>query len=176
MKIQIRQEVRNDFKKVEKLTYLAFKNMEFADGDEHELVAKLRHSIDFIPQLSLVAEENEKIVGHILYTSSRIIGSNSVWKSLTLAPVSVHPSYQKKGIGSMLIRKSLTISKELGHTNVNVLGHPDYYPRFGFAPASKFGITFPRQVPEEVFMMLELSENSLLGISGMLECAKEFGL
>jgi predicted N-acetyltransferase YhbS len=176
VKIEIRQEKESDFQIVNHLTFLAFQNMEFADGDEHILVAHLRNSLDFIPELSLVAILNGEIVGHILFTSSRIVSTDRVFKSLTLAPVSVHPDYQNQGIGSLLIKEGLRIAKEMGHTNVNVLGHADYYPKFGFFPASQFGVTIPMEVPDEAFMMLELVKDSLKGIHGTLQWAKEFGL
>jgi predicted N-acetyltransferase YhbS len=176
MKIDIRQEEVKDYKLVEYLTFLAFQNMEFADGDEHILVANLRSSKDFIPELSLIAEYEGGIVGHILFTSSRIISGETINKSLTLAPVSVHPSFQNQGIGSMLIRKGLEIAKNLGHTNVNVMGHPGYYPKFGFLAASQFGIMPPMEAPEGVFMILELMENSLKGVNGTVQFASEFGV
>jgi len=176
MKILIRQEVENDFQEVNHLTFLAFQNMKFSDGDEHELVANLRKSEDFIPELSLVAIKKGEIVGHILFTASRIVRDGIIFKSLTLAPVSVHPTYQKQGIGSLLIKEGLRIAKRLGHSNVNVLGHPDYYPKFGFIAASRFGILTTMDVPVDAFMILELKKDSLKNINGTLQYAREFGL
>ena len=176
MNIVIRQEQGSEYPVVNQLVLEAFKDMEFSDGDEHDLVANLRKSEDFIPELSLVALENDRIVGHILFTSSRIISEDSVFESLTLAPVSVHPDFQRQGIGKSLILEGLRIAKSLGFRNVNVLGHPDYYPKFGFIPSTAFGILPPIKVPEEVFMMLELGDNSLKGIHGTVQYAKEFGI
>lgn len=176
MEVIIRREQTYDFQEVNQLTFLAFQNMEFSDGDERELVINLRRSKDFIPELSLVAEFQGVIAGHILFTTSRILTGKKVVMSLTLAPVSVLPGYQKQGIGSLLIKNGLRIAKKLGHTNVNVLGHPDYYPKFGFIPASKFGISIPLKVPEGAFMMLELVKNSLNGVHGTIQFAKEFGI
>lgn len=175
MDVKIRQEQNADYEIVENLTYLAFKNMEFADGDEHELVAKLRKSKDFIPELSLLAIVDECIVGHILFTRSKIVSSTETFDSLTLAPVSVHPDWQRKGIGSLLIREGIEIAVKLGFDNINLVGHKDYYPRFGFARASLFGISMNMVVPDSAFMVLELIPGSLSGKSGVLHYAKEFG-
>jgi predicted N-acetyltransferase YhbS len=177
VKITIRQEHEIDYATVNQLTFLAFKNMKFSNGDEHELVAKLRKSENFIPELSLVALHREEIVGHILFTSSHIITvDNELFKSLTLAPVSVHPSWQNQRIGSQLIQDGLSLAKKLGFTNVNVLGHPGFYPKFEFLPASEFEISPPIDVPADSFMILELEKGSLCGIHGTIQYAKEFGI
>ncbi len=84
------------------------------------------------------------------------------------------PEYQNKGVGSDLIEKSLKIAKRIGYKSVIVLGHEKYYPRFGFKPASIWGIKALFDVPEEAFMALELEENSLEGVSGTAVYTKEF--
>ena len=94
--------------------------------------------------------------------------------SLALAPLSVLPQYQNKGIGSKLIIESLKIAENLAFKSVIVLGHDKYYPRFGFKPASIWGIKAPFEVPDESFMALELMDGSLDGITGTVVYAKEF--
>ena len=125
MNITIRKETPADYDRVIEITELAFKTMPFADGDEHNLVRRLRNSKNFIPELSLVAESEGIVVGHILFTPILIKGDNKHYQSLTLAPVSVHPDYQNKGIGSALIREGHRIAKKLGFKSIIVVGHPE---------------------------------------------------
>ena len=174
MNIIIRQETEKDYKLSETVVEKAFKNAEHIDHKEHLLVAKLRKSDAFIPELSLVAELDGEIVGHIMLTKLLIENEGSKYDSLALAPVSVVPEHQNKGIGSELISESLKIAKELGFKSVIVLGHDKYYPRFGFKPASTWGIKAPFDVPDEAFMALELEDGSLEDISGTVVYSKEF--
>lgn len=170
MGIVIREENNKDFNEVYEVIKSAFMNAEHTDNNEHNLVNKLRGSEAFVKGLSLVAEDNGKIVGHIILTKVKI-GNN---ESLALAPLAVLPNYQKSGIGSKLIIESHKRAKELGYRSVIVLGHPDYYPRFGYQPASRWGIKAPFEVPDESFMAIELIENGLKDISGTVNYAKEF--
>ena len=170
MSIIIREENNKDFNEVYEVIRLAFMNAEHTDHNEYNLVNKLRGSEAFVKGLSLVAEDNGKIVGHILLTKIKIGNS----ESLALAPLAVLPNYQKSGIGSKLIIESHKRAKELGYRSVIVLGHPDYYPRFGYEPASRWGIKAPFEVPDESFMAIELIENGLKDISGTVNYAKEF--
>ena len=174
MNIIIRQETEKDYKLSETVVEKAFKNAEHTDHKEHLLVAKLRKGGAFIPELSLVAELDGEIVGHIMLTKLLIENEGSKYDSLALAPVSVVPEHQNKGIGSELISKSLKIAKEIGFKSVIVLGHNKYYPRFGFKPASTWGIKAPFDVPDEFFMALELGDGDLEDISGTVVYSKEF--
>lgn len=174
MKIVIRQEENKDFDIVESIVEEAFKEAEHSDHLEHKLVKRLRDSVAFIPELSLVAIDNDNIVGHILLTKIDIVDGDKITKSLALAPLAVVPSHQKKGIGGMLIEKALEVAKVIGYTSVIVLGHEDYYPRFGFQKASKWSIKAPFEVPDEAFMAIELVPGSLQGANGVVSYAKEF--
>lgn len=174
MNIRIRKETQKDHESTKTVVEKAFQNEEHSDHMEQFLVAKLRKSDVFIPELSLVAEINENIVGHLMLTKLLIKDGKKNYDSLALAPVSVLPEYQNKGIGSRLIHQSLKISKEMGFKSVIVLGHERYYPRFGFKPASKWGIKAPFDVPDESFMALELEDGSLDGITGTVVYSKEF--
>lgn len=128
----------------------------------------------FVPELSLVAELDGKIVGHIMLTRLLIENGKNKYDSLALAPVSVIPEYQNKGIGSKLINESLKIAKEIGFNSVIVLGHEKYYPRFGFKPASVWGIKAPFEVPDESFMALELEVRGLDDVTGNVVYSQEF--
>ncbi len=168
--IEIRQEREADFDSVYQVVKAAFEKMELADGDEQDLVNRLRKSTAFIPELSLVAEYEGQIIGHILFTRMKV-GNHP---ALTLAPVAVLPEFQKQGIGAMLIEEGHRIARELGHSVVILIGHPDYYPRFGYKPAGQYNIKAPFEVPADAFMVLELREGALQGVSGMIEFAPEF--
>ncbi|MGK6353552.1 GNAT family N-acetyltransferase [Parapedobacter sp. DT-150] len=170
--ITIRKERNEDGKAVRDVTRLAF-----GQDEEAKLVDRLRKNKQaFVPKLSLVAAIGPEIVGHICFTKIRIVNNgNKAFTSLALAPVSVAPDFQNRGIGGMLIKHGLEVARKLGYTSVIVLGHEHYYPRFGFSPAKKWGIKAPFDVPENVFMAIELVEGGLAGISGTVSYPEEFG-
>lgn len=99
---------------------------------------------------------------------------NKKHDTLALAPMSVHPDYQKKGVGSKLIREALKRVKDKRHGSVIVCGHPEYYPKFGFQKASKYGIKSPFDIPDNVFLALELVEGALKKMKGTVEYPKPF--
>ncbi|KIV73667.1 MULTISPECIES: GNAT family N-acetyltransferase [Bacillus] len=171
--VTIRQEQKNDYSKTEEVVKQAFLNEEFSDKKEHELVKRIRECDAFIPELSIVAVD-EEIVGHIMLSKITIEQDGATVDSLALAPVSVAPSHQKKGIGGKLITAALEKAKELGYGSVVVLGHPEYYPKFGFKKASEWNIKAPFEVPEEVFMVMELTENALEGVEGIVQYSSAF--
>ena len=170
----IRQEIKADFEEVESLIESAFKNEIYSDHQEHFLVKRLRNSQSFIPELSLVALEKNQIAGHILLTKVIIENKEQKFDSLALAPVSVHPKFQKKGIGKALIIDAHRKAEALGFKSVVLIGHKDYYPKFGYKIASKFGIQFPFDIPQENCMAIELVENGLNNVQGMVNYPKEF--
>ena len=125
----------------------------FATEAEAKLVDVLR--TDAHPIVSLVAEEQGQIVGHIMFSPVSLSGDPQL-KVMGLAPLAVIPHHQRTGIGSALVRTGLEQCKQLGAVAVVVLGHPSYYPRFGFVPSSRFDIDCQYEVPEEAFMAMEL--------------------
>lgn len=170
MPVVVRTEETADYTAVFALNVSAFEQQ-----NEAVLVNALRNSDAFIPGLSLVATVDNKIAGHILF--SKIIiksGSGEIYDSLSLAPMAVLPELQNQGIGSMLVRNGLQKAAELGFESVIVLGHENYYPRFGFLPAKKWGISAPFDVPDNVFMGIELVPNGLTHVSGTVIYPKEF--
>jgi predicted N-acetyltransferase YhbS len=173
--IIIRLEEEKDRKEVNSLTYEAFKNMEFSSGDEAGLVERLRESKEYIPELSIVAEYDSRIIGHILFTKISIVGEIE-YETLSLAPMSVHPDYQRMGVGKILITEGLYRAKKLGFSSVIVVGHSAYYPKFGFVPASKFGLKSTFDVPDEVFMAQELTPEALKDKVGYVRYPPEFNL
>lgn len=174
MSPEIRQELPSDHKSVFDLIAKTFQSAQFTDGKEQYLVEKLRSSPSFIPELSLVAVVGAEIVGHILLTKIKIRRDGMAYDSLALAPVSVLPEFQNKGIGGMLIEHAHQKAKELGYDSIVVVGHEKYYPKFGYERADKFGIRVPFDVPRENCMVIELSDRSLAKVQGLVEYAKEF--
>ena len=174
MEITIRQEQKSDYQSVYELVELAFRDMVESDHSEHHLVERLRKSNAFIPELSLVAEVGSEIVGHILMTKVEIVSENKVTSALGLAPVSVLPPYQGKGIGGALIREAHKRAAELGYGSAVLLGHADYYPRFGYKKAIDFGIEFPFDVPHEYCMIIELLPDGLKDVHGVVRYSKPF--
>jgi putative acetyltransferase len=136
----------------------------FDSPAEADLVDALRRQAN--PVISLVAEEDGNIVGHIMF-SPVTVSASPYTKVMGLAPMAVDPARQRSGIGSALVRAGLDHCRQSGFDAVVVLGHPDYYPRFGFSPASRFGIRSEYDVPAEVFMALELRPGALSGITGI---------
>jgi putative acetyltransferase len=120
------------------------------------------------PIISLVADENGTIVGHIMFSPVELSG-HSERRIIGLAPMAVIPKHQRHGIGSALVRAGLDKCKQLGIEAVVVLGHPAFYPRFGFAPSTRFGIGCEYDVPEDVFMAKELQPGALKGASGTIK-------
>ncbi len=169
MEINIRPETFKDYAGIKKVNDLAFNQ-----PNEGILIEKLRSKIEFIKDLSLVAELNGLIVGHILFFPIKVIGEIKICNSLSLAPMSVLPGHQRKGIGSQLVIRGIESVKKIGFKSIIVLGHKDYYPKFGFTPASNWKITSPFEVPDEAFMALELAEGSLKNVSGLVEYPPEF--
>lgn len=169
--LNIRQERLADYDAVYRVIKQAFANTEHTDGNEQNLVVELRKSKSFIPELSLVAVENDKIVGHILFTKAFV---NDV-EVLALAPLSVLPEYQNKGIGLSLIKQGHMIAFRLGYGYSVVLGHSKYYPKAGYVPASRYGIKAPFDVSDENFMAVKLNDEAE-NIEGVIQYDGAFGI
>lgn len=169
--LEIRQETKKDYEEVYNVVKTAFKTAEQSDGNEHDLVVALRKSNSFIPELSLVAVYENKIIGYILFTKVKIGDSTE----LALAPLAVLPEYQRKGVGTKLIKEGHRIAKQLNYDYSIVVGSSKYYPKLGYIPASKYNIKAPFEVPNENFMAIKLN-NTDKEIIGIVEYAKEFGI
>lgn len=144
----------------------------FGQKKEAELVDNLRKKKAIT--LSLVAEVEGQIVGHILFSPVTVEPDNSHFNAITLAPLAVLPEYQRNGIGSKLIRIGLEECRLLGHDLVFVVGHPEYYPRFGFVQARAKGFNCEVDVPDEAWMVLELDEKATLQQGGTVYFQPEF--
>ncbi len=138
---------------------------------ESSLVDQLRQQNAFT--LSLVAVIDEVIVGHLLFTPATIVPQTPIALA-ALGPVAVLPAYQSQGIGSQLITSGLNTCQERGYEAVAVLGHADYYPRFGFVPSIEFGLKCEWEVPEPVFMVKELKHGILRKQEGVVKYLPAF--
>lgn len=144
----------------------------FCRPDEAQLVDRLRDGGQVT--LSLVAVVEEQIVGHVLFGPIALQDGEVTHSAVSLAPLAVLPAFQKQGIGSALVRQGLDELRAAGHSAVVVLGHHDYYPKFGFETASKHGITCPYDAPDEAFMVAILSPEGLDGLKGRVVYPPQF--
>ena len=164
--MQIRTEQEDDTMAIRLVNEAAFET-----SAEANLVTVLRQQAR--PVISLVAEDGGAIVGHILF-SPVVLPGHPERKIMGLAPMAVLPEHQRKGVGSALVRVGFAACKKLGVGAVVVLGHPDYYPRFGFKPATRFDIVSEYEVPEEVFLLVELEPGYLASVSGTVKYHSAF--
>lgn len=169
--ILIREERPEEIGEVRKVNEEAFMQA-FGRAPEADLVDRLRESCPHL--LSLVAVSGSAVVGHILFSPARIEGDRMV-EGMGLAPMAVLPEHQRQGIGSRLVRAGIEMLKTQGSPFIIVLGHPEYYPRFGFERASHHGIRCQWEgVPDEAFMVLILNEEAMSGVLGVARYRGEF--
>jgi putative acetyltransferase len=135
----------------------------FETPAEADLVDALREQAH--PVVSLVAEDAGEVVGHIMFSPVSLSGHPEL-RLTGLAPMAVAPAHQRRGVGSALVRAGLERCRQLGFGAVVVLGHPSYYPRFGFEPSVRFGIRSEYEAPAEAFMLIELQPGYLQGAGG----------
>ena len=166
--ITIRAEHPQDFAGVRYVNELAF-----GQPLEANLVEKVREGCP--EALSLVADEGDRVVGHILFTPVVVEQGTRRTLGMGLAPMAVVPERQRQGIGSQLVRRGLEILRQRACPFVIVVGHPDYYPRFGFEPASKYELRCQwESVPNQAFMAMILDGAAMAGVSGVATYRPEF--
>ena len=175
VEITIRQERLGDLHSILALVERSFADMEESDHSEHRLVQRLHVAEGYILELSLVAvTPGRKIVGYVLLTRISVDDDVISTPTLALAPLAVLPEFQNQGIGEMLMRKAHEVAASHGHKSIILLGHKDYYPRFGYKKSSDFGIKFPFDAPDECCMVVELVPDALRCISGTVNYPKVF--
>jgi putative acetyltransferase len=146
----------------------------FGRETEARLVEELRASPGFDAALSLVAERDGRVIGHVLFSPIAIRTERGPIAALVLAPMAVLPEHQNAGVGSELARRGLEACRHRGHRLVVVVGHPGFYPRFGFRPASRRGLTLPFDCPDEAFLLWEAAPNGPSEIAGSVEFPAAF--
>lgn len=167
MNVTIRREHQEDYRIVEEITREAFWNLYKPGCEEHFLVHTLRNHPDFIPELTFVIEVDGKIVGSIFYSHAKVIDKNGdEHKIITFGPVSILPSYHRKGLGRALITHSLSEAKKLGYNAIVLGGFPYHYLCYGFVGAKKYGISMPDGQFYTGIMALPLYEGALDNING----------
>lgn len=171
MEIKVRVEEEKDYRQVEEITRLAFsypgriERGKIGCPYEHWMVHELRKR-DGIPKLSLVAELDNCIVGHIICSNAEVRKEDIILPVLNFGPLSVHPSFQRKGVGTLLMNTMIEKAKSLGFGAILFFGRPEYYPRFGFVEASKFGIKTCDGKNFPAFMAMELIKDYLSPVFG----------
>lgn len=144
----------------------------FGSEAEARLVERLRASGKIL--FTLVAEEKGRVLGHMVFSRIAVESGGSEIPVLALAPLAVMPAFQRLGIGSALVSAGLERCRMDRHARVMVVGDPVYYGRFGFVPASRFGLKCPFPVPEEAFMAIELEPGAFVQVSGVVRYGHEF--
>lgn len=174
MNFKIRKTKAADYPSILDTVRAAFDEARSEEQENTDLVAHLLADPTAKPRLSLAAFFEDRVVGFILFTRVDLAPSEPGLSASILAPLAVHPAYQNRGIGSRLVEKGLEDLKQMDVDLVFVLGHPNYYPKFGFRPAGKEGLRPPFPIPEEhaeAWMVKELQPGSLTKTRGKVRCA-----
>jgi putative acetyltransferase len=169
MDIIVRSERPEDREAVRAVNLAAFETPAEAD-----VVDAMRDAAGYLPELSLVAEVDGEVVGHALFCEVTAGDGADAVTGLSLGPIAVQPALQRQGIGTGLIQTGLDKARRLGYPFVVLIGHPEYYPRFGFVPARPYGLETIWPVRDEVFMILELSPGALEDCYGTIHYPEPF--
>ena len=170
--IAIRTEQAADAAVITDVVKRAYANVAHSDHREHLMIERLRRADAFLAALSLVAERDDDPAGHILLTRARIRDRDAVVETLALAPLSVAPEHQGRGVGRRLVEAAHERAAALGFGSIVLVGIPGYYPRFGYEPLSRYPITLPFSAPAENCMILPLRPRALTGVAGVVEYAE----
>lgn len=173
-KVVLCGETSNDYYVVEKMIRAAFWNLYKPGCDEHYLTMRLRSHPDYLPDLTRIAVYEGQIVGAIFYAKSKVITSDGEKPVITFGPLAVAPEYQKKGIGGLLLKETLSLAKNVGYDAVIIYGEPNYYPRFGFQRCEKYEITTPDGKYLDALMVYELKKDALKDVRGIFQASDVF--
>ena len=169
--MNIRREKPSDYGEVFELVKISFAANPDDDGTTGEYLNELRKKDTFIPELSLVAENDGKLIGQIVLYKTTINAAQGELTALLLSPICVHPLYFRRGIASAMIKEAFRIAKEMGYTAVFLCGNPDIYKKLGFKPSHEYGIFHAADDSKQAdwSMVHELAEGALDGISGTVD-------
>ena len=162
----VRSEQATESSAISGLVIRAYAAVPYSDHREHLMVEALRASPSFVPELSLVAEVGDELAGHLLMTKITVEGASILGHGLSLAPLSVAPGHQSRGVGSMLVSEAHARAERLGFDYVVLVGLPNYYPRFGYEPLKDHPIRLPFSAPEANCMIRRLRPTGLTGVEG----------
>ena len=174
MPLIIRPERPQDYHQTELITQKAFWNLHTPGCNEHYLVHKLRTDPAYLPELSRVAELDGAVVGAIMYSRAHVTDGDTTHPLLIFGPLCVDPPFQKTGIGAQLMLATFDLARAAGHKAIIIFGEPGYYPKFGFVPCERFGITTADGQNFDAFMALELVPGRLAGVHGAFHYAPVF--
>lgn len=169
MTITIRPETPEDHAAVREINLAAF-----GTSTEADLVDAMRQAPEYVPELSLVAEIDGRILGHALFSEVTVEQDGGELRALSLGPIAVLPNHQSRGIGTALMEAGHQRGREMGYPFVVLIGHPWYYPRFGYVPARQHGLETIWDVPDEVFMVCELTPGALERAVGRIRYPEPF--
>lgn len=160
----IRNELISDYRAVEEMIKKAFWNLSVPGCNEHYFAHQVRKSEDFIPELDFVLEENGKIIGHIIYVKAKLVAKDGTKKEiLSFGPFTIHPDYQRKGYGRLLLEHSFKEARKLGYDTVAIFGNPENYACYGFKNCRKYNVCLEEDVYPVALMVKELVEGALSG-------------
>lgn len=170
-KYTICPETESDYAEIHTLIKTAFETAKVKDGDEQDYAANLRKSPKYIRGLSLVAEQDGQLVGHVMFTTLKVslLPNNHQVKALLIAPLSVKLEYRDCGIGAALVREGFRRAKLAGYTAVFLCGDPEYYKRLGFVQSSIFSINNVNNIPEQYCLVYQLIPEALNKVSGTFD-------
>lgn len=171
----IRLENKEDYFNVEKLTREAFWNVYRPKAVEHYVLHNFRNKPNFVRELDLVLELNGEIIGHIMFAKTKLLGPKAdKLSAMTFGPFSIKPKYQHKGYGEMLLNNAINKAKMMGVDVLLIEGNYDYYKKYGFKLGKDLNIIYKDDPNADYFLVLELKNNSLAGISAEYEDPKEY--
>lgn len=174
MNMTIRPIRTTDYQAVTALLRTSFTATEHGYGQEAEIVTKIRQAAGYDPQLELVATDQAQIVAQGLLSPVDLETATTTVTGLVLAPLAVLPDFQGQGLGGAILQALEQRAQQQRWPFISILGHPTYYPRFGYQPASAFGIQAPMPVPDEAFMIKPLHPQALQNVAGTLHYPAAF--
>ncbi|EMD46158.1 acetyltransferase, GNAT family protein [Entamoeba histolytica HM-3:IMSS] len=167
--MQIREEQPSDYEEIYQLVQTAFKTAEHSCGTEQNIVVKIRESDNYIKSLSLVGILQGKIIGHVMISKISIVNNQNTYNSYAIAPLSIAPDQQRKGYGSQLMKEVISRAQKLGITHLTLFGDDHFYHTFGFETSTKYGIKTDIPCDENNCMVIQLQEQGLTGINGIIK-------
>lgn len=172
MEITLRRETPADYASIRDFVKTAFETAKVADGTEQDVMDTIRSGDKYIPELALIAEHDGEMVGYIMLSKTTVVHGNNMFNGLLVAPVCTRLDIRNEGVGSQMIKKALDMARDSGYTAAFLAGDRNYYSRFGFVPASTFGISCNLDVPEDMLdniMAREITTNALADVSGVVD-------